>query len=364
MALLLATFPALTLTAAEIYKTVDANGNVTYSDHADPSSKQTTVVELQDPRYPPHEMHVCWTNCFTLTYDGHAYRRADGTDETWTVEKFNADSFVLHRHSAPAKWNAYSTDVTYVGHTANDRLVGVSVNGVPTSGIDASWGTALNTLPGSNAERDAMLKADSADAEQEPTASVAVAPPPVIDEPQPAAEQDGSLWTPGYWQWGGSNYAWISGAWAQPPAVGLLWTPAYWSFANGRYFFHPGHWGRHVGFYGGIDYGYGYFGNGYVGGHWVGKNFAYNSTVNHLKPGAIGTIYAEAVANRSAPARAGATTPPGDLKAVVQERTHVAPDALVQSAENPSARSAAPRYNPLPTPKPSHPTATRSPTQP
>ena len=152
---------ACAVEAREIYKSVDANGAVTYSDHADPTTPQTTVVEWQDPRYPPHELHLCWTNCFTLIFDGQVFHRTDGTDETWTVEKFSADSVVLHRHSVPAQWNGYSADVTYAGHVSNDRLVGVTLNGKPTGGIDASWGIALNTLPGTDAERDARLTAGS-----------------------------------------------------------------------------------------------------------------------------------------------------------------------------------------------------------
>jgi len=35
------------------------------------------------------------------------------------------------------------------------------------------------------------------------------------------------------------------------------------------YVFHVGYWGPVVGFYGGIDYGYGYVGRGYYGGRWT-----------------------------------------------------------------------------------------------
>jgi len=63
--------------------------------------------------------------------------------------------------------------------------------------------------------------------------------------------------------------------------------------------FHPGHWGSAVGFYGGVNYGYGYFGNGYTGGHWIGNSFAYNSTVNHVSPAVAHHAYAESVANQA-----------------------------------------------------------------
>ena len=45
------------------------------------------------------------------------------------------------------------------------------------------------------------------------------------------------------------------------------------------YAFHEGYWGPHVGFYGGVNYGFGYGGVGFVGGRWDGGYFAYNTAV-------------------------------------------------------------------------------------
>ena len=50
--------------------------------------------------------------------------------------------------------------------------------------------------------------------------------------------------------------------------VGALWTPGYWGWGDGGYRWHAGYWGPHVGFYGGVNYGFGYFGVGFVGGCW------------------------------------------------------------------------------------------------
>jgi len=286
--------------AGEIYKSIDANGNVVYSDHLDPSLSRSTLVQLEDSGSLPRELHFCWTNCFTLILDNGVYRRTDGTDESWTVETFTAQAVVLHRHDAPADWNANSRDVIYAGQVSNDRLVGVTVNGKPVSGVDASWGTALNTLPGSNAERDAHTTAEP-DSNSSSGGAVhsAATPPPLPDEDQPALSQDGDLWAPGYWYWRGHGYAWIPGAWVRPPQVGFLWTPAYWGFTGNFYVFHPGHWGSSVGYYGGVNYGYGYYGNGYTGGHWVGNSFAYNSAVNHVNPAVAQHMYAESVPNQA-----------------------------------------------------------------
>src|SRR5260370_39741980 len=47
------------------------------------------------------------------------------------------------------------------------------------------------------------------------------------------------------------------------------------------YVFHEGYWGTEVGFYGGINYGYGYSGRGYEGGRWDSGHFDYNQSVSH-----------------------------------------------------------------------------------
>jgi hypothetical protein len=284
--------------AGEIYKSVDADGKVVYSDHLDPSLSQSSLVQLDDARFPPGQLHFCWTNCFTLILDNGVYRRVDGTAETWTVETFSADAIVLHRHDAPADWNGHSEDVVYAGRVSNDRLIGVTVNGKPTSGIDASWGAALNTLPGSNAERDGQTAAN-VDSAPITSLSSATAPPPLPQEDQPALSEDGALWTPGYWYWRDQAYVWIPGVWVRPPRLGVLWTPGYWSIAGAVFVFHPGYWGPTVGFYGGVNYGHGYFGSGYAGGHWIGNSFAYNSAVNRLGPAVAHHTYAQSVSGQA-----------------------------------------------------------------
>src|SRR6266851_5294064 len=63
--------------------------------------------------------------------------------------------------------------------------------------------------------------------------SVAIAPPAIPVYAQPIAPGDGYIWTPGYW-------------------------------------------GPTIGYYGGINYGFGYFGTGFYGGYWGGGRFFYN----------------------------------------------------------------------------------------
>jgi hypothetical protein len=120
--------------------------------------------------------------------------------------------------------------------------------------------------------------------------SVNVAPPVLPVYEQPACPVEGYIWTPGYWGWD-SDYYWVPGAWVAPPRVGLLWTPAWWGWNNGAYVFNQGYWGPTVGFYGGINYGYGYTGNGYWGGRWSGNTFQYNTAVTRVNKTVINNTY-------------------------------------------------------------------------
>lgn len=112
--------------------------------------------------------------------------------------------------------------------------------------------------------------------------SVNIAPPALPVYVQPPCPGDGYIWTPGYWAYGPAGYYWVPGTWVVAPEPGLLWTPGYWAWGGGAYIWHAGYWGPHVGFYGGINYGFGYTGVGYVGGYWQGGHFFYNRYVNHI----------------------------------------------------------------------------------
>src|SRR5215813_1737866 len=120
------------------------------------------------------------------------------------------------------------------------------------------------------------------------TASVGVfiqvgTPPPALPVyVQPACPGDGYIWTPGYWAWGPDGYYWVPGTWVLAPEAGFFWTPGYWGWGGGFYVWHPGYWGPRVGFYGGINYGFGYFGTGYAGGYWRDRTFYYNRSVNNV----------------------------------------------------------------------------------
>jgi WXXGXW repeat (2 copies) len=121
--------------------------------------------------------------------------------------------------------------------------------------------------------------------------SVNVEPPPLPVYVQPPCPEPGYIWTPGYWAWNDGAYYWVPGTWVLPPEVGLLWTPGYWGWDGGDYFWHAGYWGPHVGFYGGVNYGFGYDGAGFVGGYWHGGVFFYNRAVWHVGPRFVTNVY-------------------------------------------------------------------------
>jgi hypothetical protein len=123
--------------------------------------------------------------------------------------------------------------------------------------------------------------------------SIHIGPPALPVYTQPPCPTDGYIWTPGYWSYGPDGYFWVPGVWVAPPRVGVLWTPGYWGFAGGIYGWHAGYWGPHVGFYGGINYGFGYGGVGFVGGHWGGGGFVYNTAVVNVNTTIVHNTYVD-----------------------------------------------------------------------
>lgn len=121
--------------------------------------------------------------------------------------------------------------------------------------------------------------------------NIGIAPPPLPIYVQPPLPAPGYLWTPGYWAYGDAGYYWVPGVWVRPPMVGVLWTPGYWGYVGGFYRWRAGYWGPRVGFYGGVNYGYGYGGIGFVGGRWNGGVFAYNRAVANFGGVHVTNVY-------------------------------------------------------------------------
>jgi hypothetical protein len=173
------------------------------------------------------------------------------------------------------------------------------------------------------------------------------APPPLPAYEQPPCPVSGYLWTPGYWAYAPAGYYWVPGTWIEPPRVGVLWTPGYWGFVGGAYAWHAGYWGPHIGFYGGVNYGFGYVGTGFAGGRWVGNSFAYNSNVTNVNVTVVHNTYNETVVNNVSVTRvsfnggAGVVATPTAQEKMAAQEPHLAPTALQQqhvqeAAKNPT----------------------------
>ncbi len=131
----------------------------------------------------------------------------------------------------------------------------------------------------------------------EPVVEAPDPPPPLPEYSQPEAPGPNYLWNPGYWGYASAGYYWVPGIWVVAPYVGALWTPPYWGYVGNRYRWHHGFWGSHIGFYGGINYGFGYVGRGYEGGYWNRGEFFYNRSVNHVNTTIIHNVYNYRVTN-------------------------------------------------------------------
>jgi WXXGXW repeat (2 copies) len=170
--------------------------------------------------------------------------------------------------------------------------------------------------------------------------SVGFAPPALPVYVQPVCPNPGYLWNPGYWAYSDEGYYWVPGVWVQPPSYGVLWTPPYWGFAGGVYGFHAGYWGPHVGFYGGVNYGFGYGGAGFGGGRWVGNSFSYNTAVNNVNVTNIHNTYVDrtVINNTTINNHTSFNGGPGGIQArptaqeaAVEHENHIPPTAAQQS---------------------------------
>jgi hypothetical protein len=165
--------------------------------------------------------------------------------------------------------------------------------------------------------------------------SVNLEPPPLPIYSQPPLPAAGYVWMPGYWAWGEDDYYWVPGTWVEAPEVGLLWTPGWWGWNDGAYLWHAGYWGPQVGFYGGIDYGFGYSGRGYEGGYWQGDQLYYNRSVTNITNTTnITNVYNKTVVNTSQShvsyngGQGGISAQPSPQERAAERGQHVAPTAV------------------------------------
>lgn len=190
--------------------------------------------------------------------------------------------------------------------------------------------------------------------------SVNIAPPELPVYEQPAIPADGYLWAPGYWAWNEEiqDYYWVPGTWVEPPQPEYLWTPGYWAASDGAYSWRPGYWGPVVGFYGGVNYGYGYGGRGYEGGYWDRGRLYYNRAVVNVGSTRIDNVYNRTVVNNVTAGRAsfnggngGVRAQPTGAELSAQRDHHIAVTPMQREQEqaartSPELRATANHGNP------------------
>jgi len=107
-------------------------------------------------------------------------------------------------------------------------------------------------------------------------------PPPLPDYSQ--LKLPGTIITgrPAYWSYASGGYYWVPGAWVMVPWVNALWTPRTGATMAAATAGTEVIGDRTFGFYGGIDYGFGYTGRGITAAYWNHGTLNYNRAVTNV----------------------------------------------------------------------------------
>ena len=167
--------------------------------------------------------------------------------------------------------------------------------------------------------------------------SVSVGAPPALPVyEQPPVPASGYVWTPGYWGYDPNDgYFWVPGTWVQAPEPGYSGPRAIGAGATTAMRGILATGAPQVGFYGGINYGYGYGGVGYQGGHWDNGAFYYNRSVTRVSNTTnITNVYNKTVVNNTTVTNVsynggagGTPARPTPAELAVSHERHVPPTA-------------------------------------
>ena len=124
-------------------------------------------------------------------------------------------------------------------------------------------------------------------------------PPPLPEYTQPPCPAPGYIWTPGYWSYAPQGYYWVPGGLDATAAAGLPVDAGFLGIRSRRVSIQLRLLGPAYGYYGGINYGYGYTGMGYQGGYWNNNRFYYNRSVNNVNVTNITNVYNRTVINNT-----------------------------------------------------------------
>jgi hypothetical protein len=69
-------------------------------------------------------------------------------------------------------------------------------------------------------------------------------PPPIKVEviPNPPVTETLLIWQPGHWDWTGSGYVWVPGAFTPRGTHSNLWMQGFWDNSGGSWKWVPAHW--------------------------------------------------------------------------------------------------------------------------
>jgi hypothetical protein len=114
------------------------------------SKSGSWYATVEQPVTRPNVMHFCAAHCLTFTLENGQYTNytnlpgQSGEKRVFAVENFTRESVIIHR----TDYGSYPLTALYAGRMSSD---GNSISG---DGWKIVWGAALNTLPGSDEERD------------------------------------------------------------------------------------------------------------------------------------------------------------------------------------------------------------------
>jgi len=109
---------------------------------------------------PPSVMHWCAQHCTTLTWNSGHY---GGPDSIWVVQKWTRDAVVIRRTDyRPYPGLAILTGrISTQGNSIENGKIQWTYHpccGTSTGTFQAAWGTAIDTVPGSDQERAQMAR--------------------------------------------------------------------------------------------------------------------------------------------------------------------------------------------------------------
>jgi hypothetical protein len=111
---------------------------------------------------------------------------------------------------------------------------------------------------------------------------------------------------------------------------------------GGAYGWHGGYWGPHIGFYGGVNYGFGYGGVGFIGGAWSGNVFRYNTAVLNVNTTVVHNVYVDRTVIRNTTVinhasfngPGGVAAQPRPEERIAANEAHIAPTSNQLSHEH------------------------------